>query len=160
MRVRILEGCAGYDWTRTMRGWAPGAVVDVDDNDPAAVDFYRKWIGRGTAEEIDGTAAAGVQTPQATPPPAAVPVVEPTPIAGGGFFGETSNPAPPLNVEVTEPEPMAVESPSRPPYAGPGSSRVAWAAYAESRQVPITDDMTRDDIIDAVETADEPGEQS
>lgn len=38
-----------------------------------------------------------------------------------------------------------------PPKAGPGSGRTAWAAYASSAGVAVEDDMTRDDIIDAVE---------
>jgi hypothetical protein len=41
-----------------------------------------------------------------------------------------------------------------PPKAGAGSSRDAWVAYAESKGVTVTDDMTRDDIVAAVEAAD------
>jgi hypothetical protein len=40
---------------------------------------------------------------------------------------------------------------SAPPLSGPGSGRGAWAAYAESRGYDVTDDMTRDEIIAAVE---------
>lgn len=36
-----------------------------------------------------------------------------------------------------------------PPRSGPGSNKAAWVAYAESRGVTITDDMGREDIIEA-----------
>lgn len=38
-----------------------------------------------------------------------------------------------------------------PPRTGQGSSRAAWAEYAESVGVDIDDDMSRDDIIDAID---------
>jgi hypothetical protein len=38
-----------------------------------------------------------------------------------------------------------------PPRGGPGSDRAAWAAYAESQGVDVDDDMTRDDIVAAVD---------
>lgn len=38
----------------------------------------------------------------------------------------------------------------RPPTAGPGSGRDAWVAYAKSKDVDVTDDMTRADIIAAL----------
>jgi hypothetical protein len=38
-----------------------------------------------------------------------------------------------------------------PPRAGKGSGRDEWVAYAESVGVEVTDDMTRDEIIAAVE---------
>jgi hypothetical protein len=36
-----------------------------------------------------------------------------------------------------------------PPRSGPGSNKAAWVAYAESKGVTITDDMGREDIIEA-----------
>lgn len=45
--------------------------------------------------------------------------------------------------DVTLPE-VAV---SRPPEAGPGSSRKAWAEFASANGVEVSDDDTRDDII-------------
>ena len=51
-----------------------------------------------------------------------------------------------------EPEPEP-EPEGPPPAAGPGSSRDAWVAYAETIGVEVTDDMSRDDIIDAVDDA-------
>jgi hypothetical protein len=39
-----------------------------------------------------------------------------------------------------------------PPKAGPGSSRDAWVEYAERLDIEVDDDMTRDDIIAAVES--------
>lgn len=41
--------------------------------------------------------------------------------------------------------------PARPPLAGKGSSRAAWAAYARSLGIQVDDDMGRDDIVDAVD---------
>jgi hypothetical protein len=38
-----------------------------------------------------------------------------------------------------------------PPKAGRGSGRDVWVAYAERLDVAVSDDMTRDDIIAAVE---------
>jgi hypothetical protein len=38
-----------------------------------------------------------------------------------------------------------------PPKVGRGSSRDAWAEYATSQGVEVTDDMTRAEIIEAVE---------
>ena len=55
-------------------------------------------------------------------------------------------------------EPTATEAPAAatttteaPPRAGAGSGRDAWADYAESRGVTVTEDMTRDEIIEACE---------
>jgi hypothetical protein len=55
--------------------------------------------------------------------------------------------------EAQEPaaEPAAVTESGAPPRAGAGSGRDAWVAYAESQGVAVTDDMTRDEIIEAVE---------
>jgi hypothetical protein len=39
----------------------------------------------------------------------------------------------------------------QPPKTGRGSSRDAWVAYADSQGVAVDDDMSRDDIIAAVE---------
>lgn len=50
--------------------------------------------------------------------------------------------------DVSAPEPKQVDS--APPTAGPGSSRKAWAGYAESVGVYVGEHMTRDDIIEAV----------
>lgn len=36
-----------------------------------------------------------------------------------------------------------------PPKSGPGSNKAAWVAYAESRGVTITEDMGREEIIEA-----------
>lgn len=42
---------------------------------------------------------------------------------------------------------------SIPPKAGRGSSRDAWAAYAAKHDVPVANDLARDDIIDVLATA-------
>jgi len=57
-------------------------------------------------------------------------------------------------VPVVEEEPVAEEpvvEDEAPPKAGAGSSRDAWVEYAGSKGVEVTDDMTRDDIVEAVE---------
>jgi hypothetical protein len=46
----------------------------------------------------------------------------------------------------------AVTSTEAPPTAGPGSSRAAWVGYAKALGVKITEDMTRDDIVAAIES--------
>lgn len=61
-------------------------------------------------------------------------------------------PEPEPEPEADEPDPVAdpvgeVVELVRPPDAGPGSSRKAWAAYAEQQGVTVSDDDTRDDII-------------
>jgi hypothetical protein len=43
------------------------------------------------------------------------------------------------------------ERDGEPPRGGPGSGRDEWAAYAELQGVDVTDDMTRDEIIEALE---------
>jgi hypothetical protein len=40
-----------------------------------------------------------------------------------------------------------------PPRTGPGSGREAWATAAERLSVPITEDMSRDEIVHAVDEA-------
>lgn len=65
--------------------------------------------------------------------------------------GEPSEPA----QEHEEPDDSGEspeEPPARPPLGGPGSGRDAWAEYAETVfGLEITEDMSRDDIVDAVE---------
>jgi hypothetical protein len=65
-----------------------------------------------------------------------------------------------LGEQATEPEVVEAEPEAEsdlepedqaPPRAGAGSGRDVWAAYAESQGVEVTDDMTRDEIIAAVE---------
>lgn len=40
-----------------------------------------------------------------------------------------------------------------PPLGGAGSGRDAWAAYAEAQGVEVTEEMSRDDIVEAVRAA-------
>lgn len=58
---------------------------------------------------------------------------------------------------AAEGDSVAVAKANIPPRGGAGSGREAWADYAAGR-VPITEDMTRDDIIDALEEASVPTE--
>lgn len=76
---------------------------------------------------------------------------------------ETEAAAEKYREEVLLGQPSAEEEPAEepeyepeaPPRAGAGSGRDAWAAYAESQEVEVTDDMTRDEIIAAVDEAQE-----
>lgn len=43
--------------------------------------------------------------------------------------------------------------PERPPMAGPGSGKKAWAAYAEANGVVVDADWSRDEIAAAVDAA-------
>ena len=42
---------------------------------------------------------------------------------------------------------------AEPPKRGAGSGKDAWAAFAESKGITVTDGMSRDDIIAAIEAA-------
>ncbi|MCU1675341.1 MAG: hypothetical protein JWM93_99 [Frankiales bacterium] len=44
-------------------------------------------------------------------------------------------------------------SPERPPVAGKGSGKDAWAAYAAARNVEVDPSATRDEIVAAIEGA-------
>lgn len=48
-------------------------------------------------------------------------------------------------------EKRAASVPSEPPRSGAGSGRDVWAEYAAAKGVEVTDDMTRDDIVAAVD---------
>lgn len=43
------------------------------------------------------------------------------------------------------------ETLGKPPKGGPGSGRDEWAVYAATQGLDVTDDMTREEIIEAVE---------
>jgi hypothetical protein len=61
-------------------------------------------------------------------------------------------PEPELEPELEpEPEPEPEVESSAPPRSGAGSGREAWATYAESQGLAVTDDMTRDEIIELVD---------
>jgi hypothetical protein len=53
--------------------------------------------------------------------------------------------------EGDDQSPSDTEDPERPPLKGPGSGRTAWADYATSQGLEVTDDMTKADIIDALD---------
>jgi hypothetical protein len=50
-------------------------------------------------------------------------------------------------------KPVTAPVDEAPPLGGPGSGRDEWAKYAASQGVEVTDDMTRDDIVEACEQA-------
>lgn len=92
-----------------------------------------------------GSAAQSAPTPSGDgPPPSETPDETP----------ESPSPdpdqAPPAEATEAEDEDLLGELPE-PPKRGAGSGRDAWAAYAASKGVAVTDDMNRDEIIDAVE---------
>jgi hypothetical protein len=66
---------------------------------------------------------------------------------------EVADPAVPSKSPSEKPAAVAAPAYPAPPKAGAGSSRDAWVDYAESKGVEVTDDMTRDDIVEAVEKA-------
>lgn len=49
----------------------------------------------------------------------------------------------------------AAQHSGEPPRGGPGSGADAWAAYAEIKGIKVPDDASRDDIIAAVDAANE-----
>jgi hypothetical protein len=53
--------------------------------------------------------------------------------------------------EGDDESPSADEPVERPPLKGPGSGRAAWAEYATSQGLEVTDDMTKADIIDLLQ---------
>jgi hypothetical protein len=64
----------------------------------------------------------------------------------------TANTASGWKPPATVPEALP-EGPERPPTQGRGSSRKAWTEYAKANKVPVTSDMSRDDIVRACEAA-------
>jgi hypothetical protein len=60
---------------------------------------------------------------------------------------------PPNTTSVSEPAPDSQPLPEPPPRAGRGSSLPAWAGWATTAGVTVTDGMSRDDIITACQTA-------
>jgi len=63
------------------------------------------------------------------------------------------SPPSPEEPEEKDTEGSDTPGPVEPPRAGRGSSRDAWADHAATLEVTVTDDMTRDDIIAAVDAA-------
>jgi hypothetical protein len=83
-------------------------------------------------------------------------------VVEGGQLVDPSEEAPPTSPETTdedETEPEGSAGPAAPPLGGPGSGRDAWAAWAEHLGVEVTEDMTRDDIVAAIDAATEPEEE-
>jgi hypothetical protein len=111
------------------------AILDVlgDLHDLLDARLPVPYVKSGGPVRISEPAPAG-------PPPKAVPVSEPAPDDARGDDDEP----------VTEPAP---DLPEPPPRAGRGSSLPAWQSWAALAGVPLTDDMTRDHIIDACITA-------
>jgi len=59
----------------------------------------------------------------------------------------------PSKSKSSDEKPAAAPADEAPPKAGAGSSRDAWIDYAELKGVEVTDDMTRDEIVEAVDEA-------
>lgn len=75
-------------------------------------------------------------------------------VDGGRMVDPSAEPEPEPEPE-NESEAAGEELSDEPPRSGPGSGKEAWVAYAENVGVEVTDDMTRDDIIAAVDEANE-----
>lgn len=54
---------------------------------------------------------------------------------------------------VAEPTGPATGGTAEPPKSGRGSSREAWAVYAQARGLEVPDDASREEIVAAVEHA-------
>jgi hypothetical protein len=59
VKITMPHG-SGYDWDGHIVGWAPGAVVEIDDSNEKAVAWARAWLDTG---------AELVEDAQAAPPP-------------------------------------------------------------------------------------------
>jgi hypothetical protein len=97
---------------------------------------------------------------RAVRPGTPVPPLAPRPPGGG----DSPAPSEPTSSSATPPgSSTGVEAattgqavrPPLPPKAGPGSNRDAWVEAAEARKIVVTDDMTRADIMQAVEESDD-----
>lgn len=67
--------------------------------------------------------------------------------------GDDADPTEPAD-DVDEDDQSELE---RPPLGGKGSGRDVWAAYATAQGITVTEEMDRDDIIDAVEDLEDRG---
>jgi hypothetical protein len=84
--------------------------------------------------------------------PAADPVDDAAADATPSSLDEGSSPSGEDATEENDPEPSTLDgSLKEPPRVGRGSSRDAWAVYAEAVGVEVTEGMTRDDIVSAVD---------
>lgn len=98
-------------------------------------------------EGEDGVAGTFVFEAGTVPPPWAVAL-----ITNPDAWGETPPGVSPADGDGgTSPSPSGVGG--VPPRHGAGSSRAAWAAYADTVGVDVDEDMSRDDIIAAVDPA-------
>jgi hypothetical protein len=111
-------------------------------------------VGFGPDDEVPAWAVEQVSNPDAwAEPPAGIEqdageiTAEPGPEPASVVVDPVSDDATP-NEGGPAAAPAAVEPP---PKGGPGSGREAWAAYAVALGFEVDDEMTRDDIIDAVE---------
>lgn len=83
-----------------------------------------------------------------------VPVAEPAPSTPGRTAVPVSEPAPDDPPEVEKgPGPDTQQLPEPPPTSGRGSSAAAWADWATTAGVELTDGASRDDIITACREA-------
>lgn len=89
----------------------------------------------GDAKEIPHLRDSGMVVPFGADEPSTPPAGTPSTPTGGGAL-------PP------------------PPMGGPGSGRDAWAAYASTQGVTVTDEMrSRDDVVAALKAAGKPTER-
>lgn len=121
------------EWARTLitnpAAWTEEPLAPAEDEEP------------GAAVELDEPPAA-TEDDQGSGPAAEL----------GTEEGEGAEISAAPDDETGQPEPDGV---GEPPRTGRGSGLQAWARYAHAAGVHVSDDMNRDDIIAAVDAADQ-----
>lgn len=103
-------------------------------------DLYDLLAARQAQPDNGGGPVRISEPAPAGPPPNVAPVSEPAP----------DDPPEDDDEAVTEPAP---DLPEPPPRAGRGASLAAWQSWATTAGVAVTNNMSRDDIINACESA-------
>lgn len=174
-QVLILTSVGGGDFS-----WTPGQVVELDDDQAAAwadgvrgrylepSDFIlqHQQLTDDEVEQLKARFLEGVAQPRQ------IQVLEPTGTPAYVFdildswatgepldFGSHTVPED-VQARIAEltagPAKEAGAEPTPPPLAGAGSSREAWAAYAQAAGVEFAGDAKRDDIVAACAAASVP----
>lgn len=67
MRVKVLGSGSFYGPHKVMMSVGPNTVLDVDDSDREAVEFWQARVDGGAAELLDAPAPAQPPTPKPAP---------------------------------------------------------------------------------------------
>lgn len=62
MKLKMVEGGAGYGPLGTIEGWMPGQVLEINDRDPRQKAWADGWLTMGAVDVTD--------EPDAVPTPA------------------------------------------------------------------------------------------